>query len=639
MPRWIRRAILAAAGVALLALLAAAVAAFLVVPRPGFQQWLGGRLSKAVGPGVDFASVSLAFWPLPGIRLHEVTLGKTTGEETAGVASVDSVSCTLLPRALLDGEIVVDRITVEKPILSIERDAEGRWFFGGGLQQILARAASSERAEPAAEPASRPLPRLFVRDGAIDLEDRRVAGGPVKVQLRNLDVDVDLPDSGDPGRVRVSLDGPEPAHLEVDMKIDAMAPGESLSDVAFEAEVRGRSLESDRDLLYLLFGLPIRNPGGVFDIEGSVSGRIPDAVEGRATIDLPTGFVEGWGIRLATPVRMAASFEVKKGEFSMHRAHLDASGSGFAGYSAETTAAVFDWADDELQVEKLDFDAYGGAWTAGGQVSFAGTPTFSSQIRADRVAFRALATAIAGDEVEEGFETVSGQAALRGEWTGPDSWQGSLTGSGKVELAGGQVESSSVMRSLFEAAFGKIPGVSSRSDGERSKPPTELERLDASFALRDTRAFTEDLDFATSAYRMEGTGSVGLDGSLQLSTRVTLTARGIDAVGRWASTPLRKRRDHTLPAVPVHVNGTVRDPQIVPDLTGISLAPFRALFGGAEGAVGLLRDAAVPEGGLLRKGLGEVFGPGEEAGDGVREDGPDGADEPPDAGPQEPDGP
>jgi hypothetical protein len=633
MPRWIRRAILAVAAVASLALLAAAAAAFLVVPRPEFQQWLGGRLSKVLGPGVDFASVSLAFWPLPGIRLHEVTLGKATGEETDGVSSVDSVSCTLLPRALLGGEIVVGRITIEKPILSVERDAEGQWFFGSALQQILAHAADSGRAEP--EPGLRPLPRLFLHDGAIDLEDRRVAGGPVTVHMRNLDIDVELSRSGDPGHLRISLDGPEPAHLEVDMKIDPMAPGESLSDVAFEAEVRGRSLESDRDLLYLLFGLPIRNPGGVFDIEGSVSGRIADAVEGRATIDVPAGFVDGWGIRLATPVRLAASFEVKNGEFSMHRARLDAPGAGFAGYAAETTEAVFDWAEDELQVEKLDFDAYGGAWTAGGRVSFAGTPTFSSEIRADRVAFRELAAAVAGEDVEESFETASGEANLRGDWTGPDSWQGTLTGSGRLQLAGGQIESSPVMRSLFEAAFGKIPGVSHLSGGERSEPPTKLESLVASFTLRDARAFTEDLDLSTSAYRMEGKGSLGFDGSLQLSTRVALTARGVDEVYRWASIPFGKRGDNALPAVPVHVNGTIGDPQIVPDLTGLSLAPFRALFGGAEGAVELLQDAA-PKGRLLRKGLGKVLGSGEEDGDEVREDEPDGAGEPPDAGPREP---
>jgi hypothetical protein len=630
MSRWIRRAILAAAAVVSFALLAAAIAAFAVVPRPEFQRWLGGRLSKAVGPDVDFASISLAFWPAPGIRLHEVTLGEATGEDEDGVASVDSVSCTLLPRALLDGEIVLDRITVERPILSVERDAGGRWILGGGLQQILARAASSKPAEPGAEivPDSRPLPRLFLRDGAIELEDRRVRGGPVKVRVRNLDVDVDLPDSEDPGHVRVSLDGPERAHLEVDAKIDPIAPGESLSDVAFEAEVRGRSLESDRDLLYLLFGLPIRNPGGVFDIEGSVSGRIPDAVEGRATIDVPSGNVLGWGIRLATPVRMTASFEVRNGKFSMHRAHLDSRGSGFAGYAAGTTAAVFDWADSELRVERLDFDAYGGAWTAAGRVSFAGTPTYSSQVRADRVAFRELAAVVAEEGVDEGFETASGEASLQGEWTGPDSWLASLTGSGKVRLTGGQVESSRVMRTLYDATFAKIPGISDRSGGEPSELPTELERLDASFDLHGARVFTEDLDFATNAYRMKGAGSLGLDGSLRLSARVTLTARGIDAVGRLASISLRRPRDHDPPAIPIHVSGTIVRPRIVPDLTGISLATFRALLGGAEGFV--------PGGRRLREGLGKVFGPGDEGVGEVRDDEPGEAGEPPDAGTQEP---
>jgi hypothetical protein len=392
-------------------------------------------------------------------------------------------------------------------------------------------------------------------------------------------------------------------------------------------------------LLYLRFGLPIRNPGGVFDIEGSVSGRIPDAVEGRATVDVPIGFVDGWGIRLATPVRLAASFDVKNGEFSMHRARLDAPGAGFAGYAAETTAAVFDWAGDVLRVEKLDFDAYGGAWTAPGSVSFAGRPTFSAEIRADQVAFRELAAAVAGDDVGEGFETVSGEANLRGEWTGPDSWQRTLTGSGRVRLAGGQLESSPVIRTLFEATFGKIPGVSHLPGGKRSQPPTKLERLDASFALRDARAFTEDLDFATSAYRMEGQGSIGLDGSLRLSTRVALTSRGVEEVYRLASIPFGKRGDRSLPTVPVQVNGTIGEPQIVPDLTGLSLAPFRALLGGAGGAVGRVRDAAAPEGRLLRKALGKVLGPGEEEGDSVREGEPSGAGEPPDAGPWEPGGP
>jgi hypothetical protein len=428
--------------------------------------------------------------------------------------------------------------------------------------------------------------------------------------------------------VRASLDGPGAAHLEVDVKIDPMAPGASLADVAFEADVRGRSLESDRDLLYLLFGLPIRNPGGQFDIAGSVFGRLPDAIEGSATIDVPTGNVLGWGIHLTTPVRMTASFAVRDGEFSMQGAHLAAHGAGFAGFEAETTAAIFDWADDELRVEKLEFDAYGGAWTAGGRVSFAGTPTFSSEVLADGVALRQLVAAASGEDVDEGFETASGEAKLRGEWTGPDSWREGLTGSGSVQLSGGQVESSQVMRSLFEATFAKIPGISDHEGDARAEVTTQLERLDASFTLRDARAFTEDLDLATSAYRMKGKGSLGLDGSLRLSARVMLTARGLDVIGQLASLSLRRPRDHEPPAIPIHVSGTILQPVVVPDLTGVSLATVRALLGGAEGLV--------PGGRRLREGLGKVFGLGEESVGAVEDRAPGGAGDSPDAVPQEP---
>jgi uncharacterized protein involved in outer membrane biogenesis len=627
MLRWTRRALLAMAAIVSIGVLLATVVAFLVVPQPRFQQWLAGRIAEAVGPGVGFGSASLAFWPGPGIRLHEITLEEASATAADSSATIESLNCTLRLGALVGGEVVVDRITIEEPRLAVTRDADGRWIFGRTLQQILARATSGGRAAPAADsPPGPPAPHVFLRDGAIDLDDRRVAGGPVQLRIRNLDADLEFPRSRSSGQLRISLDGPARDHLEIDATIAVMAPGDSLADAFFEADVRGRSLASDRALLYLLFGLPIRNPGGVFDIRGSVSGRIADALEGSARIDVPLGIVDGWGIRLEAPVRLAADFDVKSGKFSMHRARLTAPGISLAGYAGETTAATFDWAGRELRVGQLAFDAYGGAWRTHGSVSFDGTPTYTVAVRADRVAFRELAAAVAGEDVDEAFETLSGEADLHGAWTGPDAWQGALKGSGKLRLAGGQIESSAMIRSLFEAAIGQIPGVS-LGGGKRAEEPTRLERLEASFALRDGRAFTEDLVFVTSDYRMEGKGSVGLDGSLDLTTRVSLTARGSYKIYALALAPLRKGGSDSLPAVPVSVSGTLAGPRIVPDLTGLSLASFRAMLGGAQGAVGLLKDAVTPDGKLVRKGFGKVFGRGEEGGNEIREDRPRGADE------------
>jgi hypothetical protein len=160
-----------------------------------------------------------------------------------------------------------------------------------------------------------------------------------------------------------------------------------------------------------------------------------------------------------------------------------------------------------------------------------------------------------------------------------------------------------MVRSLARAVFARIPGISYGAAGRPSGELMMLERLDASFALRDGRAFTEDLDFATSAYRMQGKGSLGLDGSLQLSTRVALTARSVEELYRLASVGFKKRGEPSLPAIPVQVYGTIGRPQIVPNVTALPLAPFRVLFGGARGAVGRLRGAAAPQGQPLEEEL------------------------------------
>jgi hypothetical protein len=363
--------------------------------------------------------------------------------------------------------------------------------------------------------------------------------------------------------------------------------------MAFAAEVRGRSLDSDRALLYLLFGLPIRNGAGVFDIAGTVSGRLSGAIEGNARIDLSDGVVEGWGIRMGTPMSLAAGFAVTDGKFRMREAHLEAATSGFAGFTGERSVADFEWVEHALNVAKLDVGAYGGRWTASGSVDFEGTPSYAGEIAAADVAFDELARALSAQPTGGGFDRFDAEATVRGSWPGPDDWQRNLGGSGSVRMAGGQLESSRVLRSVFRALFGKLPGIGRIA---RDEKPTMLESLVATFSLAGGRAQTEDLVFLTSDYRMEGRGSIGFDGTLQLATLVSLTARGIQKVYVFAAMPFRKSGAHGLPALPVDVTGTVAAPNVRPDLTGISLSPFRAFFGGAGNALGKIIDVAIPGG-------------------------------------------
>ena len=102
MRKWIRRGFLAACVTALVVGLALAVAGVLLVPRPAVQDWIRSQISRTVGPGVDYASASLALWPALGIRLHEVRFTEEGEEEKGEVATIGSLSCTLRFDALLE---------------------------------------------------------------------------------------------------------------------------------------------------------------------------------------------------------------------------------------------------------------------------------------------------------------------------------------------------------------------------------------------------------------------------------------------------------------------------------------------------------------------------------------------------------
>jgi len=615
--KWLRRLILGVGVTTLLAVLIVAVFIYWFVPRPEFQAWVSKKVAEAAGPGVTFDSISLRFWPAPGIRFHNVTLGGTItseGEEESGkpgesVATIQSLSCTLWLRPLLRGKLVPSRVYIERPDLSVERTHDGHWILGGTLQKLLAsrtaRPRSAERTVPVSKSGAGL--RLYISGGVINFEDRRVEGSPVSLQIRNFDADYVPAPNGGPGNLKLSIDGPGGGKIEVDATVDLFALGASLRDQRLEAEIRGAKLGSDSLLVYLLFGLPIRNPGGVFDIEGSVSFSPSEGVEGQATLDMPSGFVEGWGIRLTAPVRLAGTFNFKNGEFSMHQARLDGAGSSFDRLKAEKTAVVFDWLANNLRVSQFELDAYGGAWKGDGALSFAEILSFDLALRADRIRFREFVAALSGKEIEEGFETLSGQAKLRGERSGSDGWRDTIHGNGHVELTGGEIKSSSLIHSIFKGILDLIPGSSAylRIDSLKSEP-TKLEHLEASFNLHDARAFTEDLDFVTSDYHLYGKGELGFDGSIRFLTKVKLTTGSIAKVYSLAAIPFRGAGDSSFVPIPVSVSGSVEQPRFVPDVSGLSIAPVRALVDAAKQAVGVGKDA----GRKLGQGVDWIFGSG-----------------------------
>lgn len=318
--------------------------------------------------------------------------------------------------------------------------------------------------------------------------------------------------------------------------------------------------------------------------------------------------MEGWGIELATPVQITAGFSVANGSFSLRGADLEAAGMGLDHYEAGVVRARFAWVDGELRMQKLEFQAYGGTWSGHGTVAFRAAPSYEGGFGAADVDLRRLASAISGSEVADGFETLDGEATLRGHWSDAKTWPEEIAGVGSVRLADGSFESSPIFSGVLRGLARAIPGFSRLARDGGRKAATRLDHLAAAFTLEDGRAHSENVVIVTNQYELWGAGSLGVDGSVEIAGAVALTSGGISQLYSLASAPFTRKGSESLPRVPVRVAGTLSDLRVTPDLTDLSLAPFRTLFASGRGAAGLVRDAAVPPARLLKSGFERVLG-------------------------------
>ncbi|MCR9096220.1 MAG: translocation/assembly module TamB domain-containing protein [bacterium] len=101
-----------------------------------------------------------------GLELHGVRIGP----EAAPLAEIDRVRAEWrIWRWLLDDELRIERIEVERARLSLERDADGRWRT---LDDVLDRLADRQPPAPAADAEALPpilVRRLAIRDSQIAL--------------------------------------------------------------------------------------------------------------------------------------------------------------------------------------------------------------------------------------------------------------------------------------------------------------------------------------------------------------------------------------------------------------------------------------------------------------------------------------
>ena len=114
--RWV---LLGALG--LLALLLVVVA--LVLPRlvdaESYRDILRSSLERQLGREVDFGAMELSLWPVPGLRLDDLVIGRGADERFEKPVVAQRLRVGARPFPLLRGRLEVTSLIVEAPVLAV----------------------------------------------------------------------------------------------------------------------------------------------------------------------------------------------------------------------------------------------------------------------------------------------------------------------------------------------------------------------------------------------------------------------------------------------------------------------------------------------------------------------------------------
>ena len=87
-----------------------------------------------------------------------------------------------------------------------------------------------------------------------------------------------------------------------------------------------------------------------------------------------------------------------------------------------------------------------------------------------------------------------------------------------------------------------------------------------------------DAKFVTNDYRLEGQGSIALDGALSLHTELTFSIEGMQKLFLSMAIPIPSGSIDLLPALPLYVTGTTTLPVFVPEVTALPRIALRTVF-------------------------------------------------------------
>ncbi|WP_299615256.1 AsmA family protein [Pelagibius sp.] len=390
-------------GVLVVLLIAAVVIIPLVVPLESYKGEIQAQAKQATGRDLRIdGPISLSLFPAIAVSVEDVGISNAPGASAPEMVTIEKLDVALQILPLIGGEVAVDRFILDRPVINLEVDADGKanWDLqtGGSAPASDGAAADSSGSESGSSAVSEiRLGEVRLIDGSLSYIDRR-SGQEERVTAINMELS--LPSLSAPfaaegsavwkeETITLSVDAENPRNLmsgepsNLAMKVEAAPVTFSFDGAARNAGELGLqgqlglAIPSIRGLAAWT-GNPLDFPGeglGPFNLEGvlEMMGAKVALTEAKLSIDEISGeglfSVDGRGAKPMIKAELTVDQLNLNPYLPPEGGEAPAGAGGGAttgGSDAASDGAGGDWSDEPIDVSALGALDADLAFNAGG---------------------------------------------------------------------------------------------------------------------------------------------------------------------------------------------------------------------------------------------------------------------------------
>jgi hypothetical protein len=449
--------------------------------------------------------------------------------------------------SLANGTVTAAATAIEKAAI---RDLDGRFAFANGMLRVDGLSAT---VNDEAWKVSGTLPLRPGVTGTLRASGR--AGG------------IDLPEfEATFVRTRESLQLPSLRARVLGATWTGSAKSISAAGIDARLSTSGANLDT---LLKAIDGTPgaPRSAGGVATLTADLALRPADS---HSSVGLDLRLTSGKFLFNQLSVDAPAHFTGRLREaatgIAIDDARAEAAAARYGPLRTTQAAGSFSFDADTLAFASLTFTSAGGKWQHSGRYLLDGAYPFEGSFAVANLDPAALLIMLGIASTPLEGAAVTANATMRGNVI--EEWEPTLNGSGQLAVRGGNVRSTAVLAALWDALL-------RRARRSEVSPHNPLRTASASFTVSNAAVHSSDLQANTQDYTLNGSGSVGLDGRLDLDTRVTLTAAGLQHMVSLGVVALPTSLLPTFPPIPARISGTLGNPIVRPDVSALPASTMR----------------------------------------------------------------